>query len=271
MKNIVLECTPNDKKAAVVEFWRIDMRFNVEPVNGGYQIKNQHLASANYQLHEGVRNRFFSSFPLSASDGSTREWFDNRGHGSAIYRIADVKNSEWKNRPCIEVRSEWDNKHGIVNYGSTFLDPDHDYITIGSEGDWTVDPINKYRRKVYQEIEYSPSTDGYLLPKSARRYIRKENGPEIKIYDIDFLSYERYFPSEDEFKLEGPYKLTTPAFMPVSSNPALETTPARRARWPWILFAIAAILAIPSVYYLWRSRKASRQITGSQIMKLDKK
>ena len=159
-------------------------------------------------------------------------------------------------RACVEVRTRWDNRHGMVQLASTFLDPANDYITVATETDWKTEPaVGDY--KAIREVEYQMSAEGVLLPKWSRASVKNRAGVSVKVSDVEFLSYERYVPSADEFLLEKEYGLVTPAVIPTAANPAL-TPPARRWRaWPWAVVAAGAALAVAAVGLYRRSRRAA--------------
>ena len=50
----------------------------------------------------------------------------------------------------------------------TYLDPGNDFIAVGTETDWRDEPPSDRRSdrrwKLIDEIEYSPSTEGFPLP-----------------------------------------------------------------------------------------------------------
>jgi hypothetical protein len=73
--------------------------------------------------------------------------------------------------------------------------------------------------------------------------------------DIEFLSYERYVPSAEEFQLEKPYGLTTPAVAPTAANLALGPPPTGRRWWPWVVVALGAALAVTAVFLFRRGRR----------------
>ena len=159
-------------------------------------------------------------------------------------------------RACVEVRTRWDNRHGMVQLASTFLDPANDYVTVATETDWAPDPV-RGENKFVREIEYQASADGSLVPKRSRSYFQCKSGAVVKQTDVEFLSYERYVPSAGEFLLEKDYGLVTPAVIPAAANPALTPPPRRWRAWPWAVVAAGAALAVAALGLYRRSRRAT--------------
>lgn len=254
MTNPALEQRKTD-----VNFWRPDMRFDVTRKGSGFKIVNQELASVNYYNHEEYKYQFCAHVPMSAggSGDGTSLWFDERGRKAAVITVIEVKHVTRNGRPCVEVRTRWDNRHGMVETASTFLDPAHDYVTVATELDWKPDFFTKKEFRLSSEVEYAPSAEGFPLPKFLR-VTNQHKGQEVrKVRDVEFLSYERYVPSADEFQLEGPYGLTTPAEVPAAANPAVAPPPGRRV-WPWVAVAAGLALAAATGVLVYRSRRATR-------------
>ncbi len=252
MKAITLESKPERFKG-VVQFWRPDMEFNVSRSGSKFEIKEQRLASSSYYEHESYRYNFFAHEPMRAADNSgTTLWFDERGSGAVVVTVLEARPATWAGRACIEVRSKWDNNHGQVELSSTFLDPAMEYATIACETDWKSNsPRGAY--KTYREVEYGPSPDGFPVPKRSRGYAKFKDGTVQKAHDVEFLSYERYVPTADDFKLEKEYGLVTPAFVPTATSIGL--APASRRWWPWVVLAVGAVLAVVAVGVARRSRR----------------
>ncbi len=254
MKAVTLESTPERFKG-VVQFWRPDMRFNVTKQADKYKITEQNLASTNYSNHESEKYNFYAHEPMRAGDSSgSTLWFDARGRDYVIFSVTDVKSLIRDGKDCAEILSRWDNRHGMVQLASTFLDPANDYVTVATETDWKTEPaVGDY--KAIREVEYQMSAEGVLLPKWSRTSVKNRAGVALKVSDVEFLSYERYVPSADEFLLEKEYGLVTPAVIPTAANPAL-TPPSRRWRaWPWAVVAAGAALAVAAVGLYRRSRR----------------
>lgn len=259
MKLVTLERTP-PRPEEVARFWRPDLRFDISRKGGEFKITEQHIASTRYYYQETMKYSFFAHEPMRAGGNSvgTSLFFDDRGKNhrgkDVLITIDEVNRSSWKGKPCIEVKSRWDNQHGMVEVASTYLDPDHDYITIATEsGSLPVSDSKKTYKRV-DEIEYAPSAEGFPLPKASHRYLRFDDGSTRKVWDVEFLSYERYVPSPAEFQLEKPYGLTTPAAVPAEANPALAPPPARRRWWPWAAVGAGAVLAAVAVLLFRRGR-----------------
>jgi hypothetical protein len=258
MKVVTTEST-TERFKDVDQFWRPDMRFDVTRQGNECKITNQHLASPNYYVHEVQKYSFFCHEPMrSGVSNGTSLWFDDRGKDYVIIAVAEVKPSVWRGRPCVVVRSQWDNRHGMVLFASTYLDPKQDYITIATETDWKTDPLTRKRRKIFDEIEYQPSTEGFPLPAVSHRYIQFEDGSTCKVYDVEFLSYERYVPSREEFRLEGPYKLTTPTVAPHAPIPPLTPPSPPWSVWPWVVLVAGAVLALVTAFLIRRARRESK-------------
>lgn len=255
MRAVTLESKPERFKE-FIQFWRPDMRFDVTRQGDKFKVVEQHLASTNYYHHELAKYNFFTHEPLRAGDfsGSTL-WFDDRGRNYAIVSVVEVRPATWKGQPCVEVRSQWDNRHGMIQLASTFLDPANDYITIASETDWKLDSEKK-EYKAFREVEYQPSPEGFPVPKRSHGYITYRDGSTRKVFNAEFLSYEKYVPSPEEFQLEKPYGLVTPAVVPTAENTALVPPPKPRRLWPWIAMGAGVVLAIVAVYVFRRQRRA---------------
>ncbi len=255
IKVVTLESKPERFKG-VDQFWRADMRFDITREGDKFKLIEQHLANANYYTHEMAKYNFFTHEPMRAGDYSgTTLWFDERGRKAAIVSVIDVKSATWKGQPCVEVRSQWDNRHGMIQLASTFLDPANDYITIASETDWKLDSEKK-EYKAFREVEYQPSPEGFPVPKRSHGYITYRDGSTRKVFNAEFLSYEKYVPSPEEFQLEKPYGLVTPAVVPTAENTALVPPPKPRRLWPWIAMGAGVVLAIVAVYVFRRQRRA---------------
>ena len=258
MKAVTLECKPERFKD-VVQFWRPDMDFNVTRKAGKYEVTGQRLSSSNYYMHEYSRYNFHAHEPVLAGGGSgsgTTSWFDERGHKSVVETVLGAGPATWAGKPCVEVRTKWDNTHGIVTLASTYLDPAMDYATVATETDWKPDPP-RGAYKAFSEVEYAPSAEGYPLPKRSRNYIKYKDGPTLKVLDVEYLAYERYTPTADHFALEKDYGLVTPAAVPVKESVGL-APPSRRRWWPWAMLAAGAALAVAAGLY----RRARRPATA---------
>ena len=242
-----------DKFKDTVQFWRPDMRFNVTRKGTKFEITEQLLANSNYYSHEVSRNNFRAQEPLRAgSGGATTAWFDERGHTSTVVTVVEARPATWAGRACIEVRTKWDNTHVIVTLASTYVDPAMDYATIATETDWNTSPPRGGNRLLL-EFDYVPSAEGFPLPKRTRATIKYKDGTSVKAYDVEFLSYERYVPTADDFKLEKEYGLVTPAFVPTATSIGL--APAGRRWWPWAVLAVGAVLGVVAVAVARRSRR----------------
>jgi hypothetical protein len=252
MKVVTLESKPERFKG-IVQFWRPDMIFDISRNGGKFEIKEQRLASSSYYEHESFRYNFFAHEPMRAADTSgTTLWFDERVRTTVVVTVLEARPATYAGRACVEVRSKWDNNHGMVELSSTYLDPAMDYATIASENDWKNNsPQGAY--KTYREVEYGPSADGFPVPKRSRGYAKYKDGTIQKAHDVEFLSYERYVPSADDFKLEKEYGLVTPAFVPTATSIGL--APASRRWWPWVVLAVGAVLAVVTVAVARRSRR----------------
>ena len=96
-------------------------------------------------------------------------------------------------------------------------------------------------------------TASSVLADSLYGTIKYKDGTSVKPYDIEYLSYERYVPTADDFKLEKEYGLVTPAFVPTATSIGL--APASRRWWPWVVLAVGAMLAVVTVAVARRSRQ----------------
>ena len=256
MKLVVLESKPERFKD-VVQFWRPDMRFDVTKKGDKYKITQQELASSNYYVHEREKYNFYAHEPMRAGGSAgTTLWFEQRTEGSVAVTALEAKPATRDGRAGVEVRARWDNRHGMVRFASTFLDQANDFMTVAAESDWAPDPV-RGENKFVREIEYPASADGSLVPKRSRSYFQCKSGAVVKQTDVEFLSYERYVPSADEFLLEKDYGLVTPAVIPAAANPALTPPPRRWRAWPWAVVAAGAALAVAALGLYRRSRRAT--------------
>ena len=262
IKGVVLEGKLADpvleKRKTDVNFWRPDMRFSVTRKGSKFAVVNQDLASTNYYFHEVTKYLHLAHVPMTAGGAAagTTLWFDERGHKAAVVTVVDVKPATRNGRACVEVRTKWDNHHGIAEHASTYLDPANDYITIAVEADWKKDFFTNKEFRGSSEIEYAPSAEGFPLPKFVRSTTQYKGQPVRKTRDLEFVLYERYVPSPEEFQLEKPFGLVTPAELPAAANPALSPPAPRRRVWPWVALAAGAVLAVVAALLLVRSRRA---------------
>jgi hypothetical protein len=249
LKLVILETRP-EQPEKVARFWRPDTQFDVSKKGDGFEITEQHPASANHYGHEGQRYNFFSLEPLHVAGNAAGMplMFDPSVQSRVLLTAEEVKPSTWKGRPCIEVRLLWDNRHGMTERASAYLDPDRDYAIIASEAKRAG---NGQPHWLVQEVEYQPSAEGIPLPKSSRRYCRFDDGTTCKVWDVEYLSYDRYVPAAEDFHLEKPYGLTTPA-VPSEAYPASEPASQERRVWPWAAGATGAVLAILGVFLIRR-------------------
>jgi hypothetical protein len=251
LKLVTLESRP-EQPEKVAQFWRPDTRFDVSKKGDGFEVTEQHSASSNYYGHEGLRYNFFTLAPLHVAGNAAGMslLFDPRARGRVLLTAEEVKPSTWRGRPCVEVRLRWDNRHGMIERASAYLDPDRDYVVIASEAKRAGDGRPHH---LVQEVEYRPSAEGFPLPRASRRYCRFDDGTTCKVWDVEYLSYDRYVPAAADFQLEKAYGLTTPV-VPSEADPA----PAPAARewrvWPWVAGAAGALLAVLGAFLIRRHR-----------------
>ena len=250
------------------------MRFDVTAQGDKFKIVNQKLASTNYYYHEPAKYLYYAHAPMMAagSESGTSLWFDQRGHKSAAITVVEVNRVERKGQKCIEVRTKWDNHHGMLEFANTYLDPANDYIVIGSEMDWKKDrPLKKDAKDTGKEfrqafeIEYSPSAEGFPIPKFIRSTTQTKGEPVRKMRDIEFISYEKYIPSPEDFQLEKQFGLTTPAVVAFAENTALAPVAASRRWWPWI--AVGAGLVLAGFTFVILRRNRQRQASQPEPVK----
>jgi hypothetical protein len=236
----------------VARLWRPDMCFNVILKGATFKITDQCPASSNSYVHESARYPLKAHLPLLSGYGGTTLWFSDRNRTTVINTVVGVKETVWKGRPCVEVRAQWDNRHKLVIGYSTYLDPSRGYISLGGESDWRTFPETKTTEKLLLEIEYGPSPEGHPLPKFERRFVQYQGGDTRKVLEVEVLSYERYVPAPEEFELEKPYGLTTPAVVPLVAETPPGPPPPDRRWWPWAILVTDIIVVI--VVWLWCSR-----------------
>ncbi len=258
-----------EQRKTDVYFWRPDMRFDVRRQGTQFKIVNKHLAGTSLYSREPEKYLFYAHAPMLAAGATfgTSLWFDRGERKSVIITIADVNRVERNGRTCIEVRTKWDNRHGMIDYANTYLDPANDYIAIAGESDWKkigyfgkVDEDAPKEFRTFFDIEYAPSAEGYPLPKYIRRTTQYNGTPVLKSQDVEFLSYEKYTPSPEEFQLEKPYGLTTPAVAVVEEKPAVVPAAAPRSYWRWIVIGAGLLPAgIAFVIFLLGRLRPRRQ------------
>jgi hypothetical protein len=290
VKSVVLESTSPDLKDTV-SFWRPDRRYCVVRSQAGFTLMGDVPAFAKHYSHETPKYDSFAFEPMRAGGSTigTSLWLDDLGRSPPVaIKVVGAKQSKWKGKNTIEVRSRWSNWNSS-EFVSTHLDPTNDLVSLGAETDWITEPVKGSdpprveRYKLIDEIEYRKSEEGFPLPKSSRQSSLYEDGSTRKIYEVEFLSYERYTPSMEEFRLEGQYGLETPrdlaftgwnppvvpAPKPDSQSkedpslesdapiPRLEPPPARR----WLILAALAILAGATILWI-RSMTRSQDHRG---------
>ena len=252
-------------------FWKPEIRFNVGRTGVQFKIAEENLARTNYYVHETAKYWWYAHTPMTAGGFvGTSLWFDERGHNSVIVTVVDIKPATRNGRECVEVRSQWDNRHGMVELSSTYLDPSNDYIAIATETDWATetffgtDPPPSRHYKRLAEIVYQPSAEGFPLPKFVRGTFQIQGGAVRKVYDLEFLSYEKYVPSPEEFQLEKAYGIPTPVVLPekVKSTSTAEPEPPAPAApeeespvWPWVAVASAVMVVVVADFAIRRYRK----------------
>ena len=258
--------TVQESRKTDVNFWRPDMRFDVTKQGNKFKIVNQALASTNYSSHEPKKYFYYVYAPMLSGGSAfgTSLWFDQRAHKSVPITVVGVNRVERNGRECIEVRTKWDNRHGLVEFANTYLDPANDFITVAGEMDWKKVPIIKKGEKNTGrefrnafEVEYSPSVEGYPLPKFIRYTTQYRGEPARKGSEVEFLSYEKYTPSPEDFQLEKEFGLTTPAVVAFAENTALAPVAAPRRWWPWLAVGAGLILAGVTIVILRRNRQRS--------------
>jgi hypothetical protein len=250
------------------QFWRPDVQFNVIPKDrGGFDLMipaTRVYAKHNY--YESVRYDYFAHEPLRAGGDtlSTAHWFEEFAPVDAAVKVVDVRETTWRNRPCLEVRSRCDNGGGRVEVASTYLDRENPHVTIGTESDWRVDPSTEHeeRYRRVEEIEYQPSAEGYPLPRRSRRTHEYERGRSRKVLEVEFLAYERYRPSPEEFRLEEQYGLSTPPVIPADSAAGAaaelvsETAPERPGEIRrWVVLGAVGALVVALVLFVRRTTR----------------
>ena len=256
LKLVTLE-GKTERHPAAAHFWRPDMRYGVAKAGDGYEIVERHLAESSYSSHEFDKSLFFAHVPMRAGDHSiTPLWFDRRGEGEVIETAVETRPATRNGKACVEVRSQWDNRHGFVPLASTFLDSANDFATLGTETDWKKNPPQG-DYKAISEVEYGPSPEGVPLPKWCRSFVRDRAGLDLKVCDIEFLAYDRYVPSPREFLLEVDYGLATPPVGLSAGDAGVALTPDQITRaWSWgVLTAAVALAAVGTVAFYVRSRR----------------
>jgi len=140
---------------------------------------------------------------------------------------------------------------------SYFFDKKNHLVYLGgeysSQGNLEIPkPHKRYDVMEYHTVPGEPQP----MPKRFTRHVQIDGGPKLLQVEETYLSYEKYVPSDDDFKLEKKYGLTTPT-KPEDKSLVGETSsgPGRR---PWYLLTIAAgvLLAGFVVYFVRRSRRA---------------
>lgn len=282
LKSVILDATPSNRKDTVL-FWRPDRRYNVARTEAGFELKDEMISFAKVYQHESLKYGFFAHEPMRAGGTTVGNslWFDDFGPFGERIEVLGVKPSTWKGQRTIEVRSGWGRQRFRPNeFVNTHLDPMNDMVTLGAETDWITEPVKGSdpprveRYKLIDEIAYRESEEGFSLPKSSRRTSLYEDGGPRKIYEVEFLTYDRYTPSSEEFQLERPYGLATPPPVPFTGwhpklppaakpvadpprpqlEPAPSVEPARGRRW-LTLVALVSLAAAGTLVVRSRMRR----------------
>jgi hypothetical protein len=212
---VVIESVPPELKDTH-RFWRPDVQFGVTQKDGGYTITDLKRPNSRNYSHESARYEYFAHEPIRAGGKTlaTAFWCEDFGPDGPTITIERVGSTTWRGKKCLEVRSRWDvGDRSLEDIARTYLDPDH-RVTLGTETGWLSHPGIAKRYKLIDEIDYEPSHDGILFPKSSRQTVEWEDGSSGKVHDVEFLAYEYYTPAPEEFELEGRYRLRTPYLSP---------------------------------------------------------
>jgi hypothetical protein len=273
LKSVVLNGNPADVKDTH-SFWRPDRRFDIKRRPGVSVLANEMASYGKMYDHEKARYDFFAHEPMRAGGNvvGTTLWLDDIDPRGGVIAVCDVRQSTWKGKDCIQVRSRWESSSKLVVNSNTYLDPLNDHVVLGAETDWMVDsdmsqdpPLERHY-KLVDEIEYRLSEEGFPMPKSSKLASHYQDGSKRKIYEVEFITYERYSPSKEEFQLEGTYGLTTPPVRsPVEavgerSTPERASLPTRSAR-RWVILAAVAVLMLSVVLLiLYTSRRPAQPV-----------
>ena len=115
------------------------------------------------------------------------------------------------------------------------------------------------------EITYVPSDFGYPVPKKYVSNFVEPNGKVTPMLEIDFLKWERYTPTADDFDLEKQFGVK-PLPKPVEATPSpIDTVPETPERnWGlWIASAALVVVTVVLFVFVWRRRRMDRGASES--------
>ncbi|HEY2910355.1 MAG TPA: hypothetical protein VGI99_08915, partial [Gemmataceae bacterium] len=105
-----------EQRKTDIYFWRPDMNFAVRRQGTQFKIVDKHLATTSRYANEPKKYWLCAHAPMLAAGSTfgTSLWFDRSERKSVIITITDVNRVERNGRACIEVRTKWDNRHGMI-------------------------------------------------------------------------------------------------------------------------------------------------------------
>jgi len=145
---------------------------------------------------------------------------------------------------------------GVIRQTSYF-DPAHAHAFLGAESEEPPGPERSWAHQQTCVLEYQSRPDGPPVPRRFARHVRPEGGDPLLEYEVDFIGFEDYTPTADDFRLEARYNLTTPTGP--DDKPASGVRPPDPAPvWPWValLAGVVVVGVVGFVVYRRRRRAA---------------
>ena len=144
---------------------------------------------------------------------------------------------------------------GVIRQTSYF-DPANEYAFLGAESEEPPGPERSWASRQTCVLEYQPRPDGPPVPRRFARHVRPEGGDPLLEYEVDFVGFEDYTPTADDFRLEARYGLTTPTGP--DDKPAAARPPEPAPVWPWVVLAAGVVVVIGVVGVVVSRRRRRR-------------
>ena len=93
---------------------------------------------------------------------------------------------------------------------TSYFDPANAHAFLGAESEEPPGPERSWAHQQTCVLEYQSRPDGPPVPRRFARHVRPEGGDPLLEYEVDFIGFEDYTPTADDFRLEARYGLPTP-------------------------------------------------------------